>query len=75
MAPGGGQTIFRRSLQGDVGCDRQDVIVAVFQGMKNCTCLYQLMLKGMRDSAGNAGEFYMPRPVVQLMKVLYPPTG
>ena len=29
--------------------------------------LYESMLKEMRDSAGDSGEFYTPRPVVRLM--------
>ena len=29
--------------------------------------LYESMLKEMRDAAGDAGEFYTPRPVVKLM--------
>ena len=29
--------------------------------------LYESMLREMRDAAGDAGEFYTPRPVVQLM--------
>ncbi len=29
--------------------------------------LYESMLKEMRDSAGDSGEFYTPRPVVKLM--------
>jgi type I restriction enzyme M protein len=29
--------------------------------------LYELMLREMRDAAGDSGEFYTPRPVVRLM--------
>src|SRR5690606_37718238 len=29
--------------------------------------LYETMLREMRDAAGDAGEFYTPRPVVQFM--------
>jgi len=29
--------------------------------------LYESMLKEMRDAAGDSGEFYTPRPVVQLI--------
>ncbi|MFP4395333.1 MAG: N-6 DNA methylase, partial [Anaerolineales bacterium] len=38
--------------------------------------LYETMLKEMRDAAGDAGEFYTPRPVVKLMvKVTDPRLG
>ncbi|MEM6254669.1 MAG: N-6 DNA methylase [Cyanobacteria bacterium P01_D01_bin.156] len=38
--------------------------------------LYESMLKEMRDAAGDSGEFYTPRPVVQFMvKVLAPKLG
>jgi len=29
--------------------------------------LYELMLKEMRDAAGDSGEFYTPRPVVKFL--------
>jgi len=35
--------------------------------------LYESMLKEMRDSAGDSGEFYTPRPVVQLMVAVTDP--
>jgi type I restriction enzyme M protein len=35
--------------------------------------LYETMLKEMRDAAGDAGEFYTPRPVVQLMVAVTDP--
>lgn len=35
--------------------------------------LYEAMLKEMRDAAGDAGEFYTPRPVVRLMVTLLDP--
>lgn len=34
---------------------------------------YETLLKEMRDSAGDAGEFYTPRPVVRLMVALVNP--
>ena len=38
--------------------------------------LYESMLKEMRDAAGDSGEFYTPRPVVQFMvQVLNPQLG
>ena len=38
--------------------------------------LYESMLKEMRDAAGDSGEFYTPRPVVQVMvKILDPKLG
>lgn len=38
--------------------------------------LYEAMLKEMRDAAGDSGEFYTPRPVVQFMvDVLNPQLG
>lgn len=38
--------------------------------------LYESMLKEMRDAAGDSGEFYTPRPVVQFMvKVTDPKLG
>jgi type I restriction enzyme M protein len=40
------------------------------------SALYESMLKEMRDAAGDSGEFYTPRPVVQFMvKVLNPRLG
>ncbi len=101
---GAGLFAYLRSLQGDAGRDRRDVIATVFRGTNNrmingyllrdlinkvngirfqsseeihtLSRLYESMLKEMRDSAGDAGEFYTPRPVVQLMvKVLDPRLG
>ena len=44
--------------------------------MHTLSLLYETMLKEMRDAAGDAGEFYTPRPVVQLMvKVMDPRLG
>ncbi len=38
--------------------------------------IYESLLKEMRDSAGDAGEFYTPRPVIQFMvKVVNPQLG
>lgn len=35
--------------------------------------LYETLLKEMRDAAGDSGEFYTPRPVVQLMVAVTDP--
>lgn len=35
--------------------------------------LYETMLQEMRDAAGDSGEFYTPRPVVQLMVAVLDP--
>ena len=35
--------------------------------MHTLSHLYETMLKEMRDAAGDSGEFYTPRPVVQFM--------
>ena len=35
--------------------------------------LYESMLKEMRDSAGDSGEFYTPRPVVRFMVAVTDP--
>ncbi|MCP4164577.1 MAG: SAM-dependent DNA methyltransferase [Chloroflexi bacterium] len=35
--------------------------------------LYETMLREMRDAAGDSGEFYTPRPVVQLMVAVTDP--
>src|SRR5206468_7222021 len=35
--------------------------------------LYEIMLREMRDAAGDSGEFYTPRPVVRLMVELVDP--
>ncbi len=37
------------------------------------SALYEGMLKEMRDAAGDSGEFYTPRPVIQLMVALIDP--
>lgn len=38
--------------------------------------LYESILKEMRDASGDAGEFYMPRPVVKfMMEMLHPKMG
>lgn len=36
-------------------------------------CTYETLLREMRDAAGDAGEFYTPRPVVRLMVELINP--
>ncbi|MEO1298054.1 MAG: N-6 DNA methylase, partial [Cyanobacteria bacterium J06636_16] len=44
--------------------------------MHTLSRLYEAMLKEMRDAAGDSGEFYTPRPVVQFMvQVLNPRLG
>jgi len=35
--------------------------------------LYELMLKEMRDAAGDSGEFYTPRPVVKFLVTVCDP--
>jgi len=35
--------------------------------------LYELMLKEMRDAAGDSGEFYTPRPVIRFMVAVTDP--
>ncbi|MCD4737997.1 MAG: type I restriction-modification system subunit M [Anaerolineae bacterium] len=40
---------------------------AASEEMHTLSLLYETMLKEMRDAAGDAGEFYTPRPVVKLM--------
>jgi hypothetical protein len=41
--------------------------------MHTLSALYETMLQEMRDAAGDSGEFYTPRPVVQLMVVVTDP--
>lgn len=41
--------------------------------MHTLSRLYESMLKEMRDAAGDSGEFYTPRPVVQFMVVVTDP--
>ncbi len=41
--------------------------------MHTLSALYETMLKEMRDAAGDAGEFYTPRAVVQLMVAVTDP--
>ena len=41
--------------------------------MHTLSLLYETMLKEMRDAAGDAGEFYTPRPVVRLMVAVTDP--
>lgn len=101
---GRGLFAYLRSLQGENGGDRRDVIRTVFDGTVNrmvngfllrdiinlingvhfdsndeihtLSNFYESMLKEMRDAAGDGGEFYTPRPVVQLMvKVTDPRLG
>lgn len=35
--------------------------------------LYQSMLREMRDAAGDSGEFYTPRPIIQFMVAVTDP--
>lgn len=101
---GPGLFAYLRSLRGDDGGDRRDVIATVFRGTINrmingyllrdvigkindihfnaseeihtLSHLYESMLKEMRDSAGDSGEFYTPRPVVRFMvEVVNPQLG
>lgn len=93
-----------RTLQGEGGPDRRDVVAKVFAGITNrmtngyllrdvaeklkqldfnasddvhtLSALYEVMLREMRDAAGDSGEFYTPRPVVELLvKMLDPKLG
>jgi type I restriction enzyme M protein len=41
--------------------------------MHTLSALYETMLQEMRDAAGDSGEFYTPRPVVQLMVAVTDP--
>lgn len=101
-----GKGLFKylKSLQGENGGDRRDVIATVFKGTVNrmingyllrdvvnkingihftsseeihtLSHLYESMLKEMRDAAGDSGEFYTPRPVVQfIVSVIDPKIG
>ncbi len=101
-----GKGLFKylKSLQGENGGDRRDVIATVFRGTVNrmingylirdvvnkingihftsseeihtLSHLYESMLKEMRDAAGDSGEFYTPRPVVQfIVSVVDPKIG
>ena len=92
---GAGLFAYLRSLQGQNGDGRRDVIANVFRGIQNRMIsgyllrdvvnlidgihfnaaeeihtlghLYESMLREMRDTAGDSGEFYTPRPVVRFM--------
>ncbi len=44
-----------------------EINFASTEEMHTLSALYETLLKEMRDAAGDAGEFYTPRPVVQLM--------
>ena len=46
---------------------------AASEEMHTLSFLYETMLKEMRDAAGDSGEFYTPRPVVQLMVAVTDP--
>lgn len=98
---GAGLFAYLRSLQGQNGGDRRDVIASVFRGIQNRMIngyllrdviekvngihfnaseelhtlgrMYEAMLREMRDAAGDAGEFYTPRPVVRFMVAVVNP--
>jgi type I restriction enzyme M protein len=101
---GSGLFAYLRSMQGQNGDGRRDVIANVFRGVINrmisgyllrdvlnlvdgihfnsaeeihtLSHLYESMLREMRDTAGDAGEFYTPRPVVRFMvEVINPQLG
>jgi len=101
---GAGLFEYLRSLQGEIGGDRRDVIATVFRGTTNrmingyllrdvinkvndihftssdeihtLSHLYESMLKEMRDAAGDSGEFYTPRPVINfIVNVIDPKLG
>ena len=92
---GPGLFTYLRSLRGDTGRERRDVVATVFQGLTNrmesgyllrdvvnlvdgihfdssdeihtLSRLYETLLRDLRDAAGDSGEIYTPRPVVQFM--------
>ncbi len=101
---GPGLFAYLRSLRGENGGDRRDVIATVFRGTINrmingyllrevinkvntidftsseeihtLSHLYEILLKEMRDAAGDSGEFYTPRPVIRfIVEVIDPKLG
>jgi len=40
---------------------------SVLEQVHNLAYIYETLLKGMRDAAGNSGEFYTPRPVIRFI--------
>lgn len=98
---GPGLFYYLRSLHGENGGDRRDVVSNSFRGISNrmqngyllreivnkidgihftsseeihtLGFLYESMLKEMRDSAGDSGEFYTPRAVVKFMVTVVDP--
>jgi type I restriction enzyme M protein len=98
---GAGLFAYLRSLKGENGGDRRDVIATVFLGITNrmingyllrdvinkvnnihfassdeihtLSHLYEIMLKEMRDAAGDSGEFYTPRPVIKFIVAVMDP--
>ena len=103
-AHGPGLFAYLRSLRGDAGRERRDVVATVFQGLTNrmesgyllrdvvnlidgihfdssdeihtLSRLYETLLRDLRDAAGDSGEIYTPRPVVQFMvRVVDPQIG
>jgi type I restriction enzyme M protein len=39
----------------------------VLEQVHNLAYIYETLLKGLRDAAGNSGEFYTPRPVIRFI--------
>ncbi|MBN1876891.1 MAG: SAM-dependent DNA methyltransferase [Anaerolineae bacterium] len=69
--------VFNRMINGyllrDVINKVNIINFAATDEMHTLSLLYETMLKEMRDAAGDAGEFYTPRPVVQLMVTVTDP--
>jgi type I restriction enzyme M protein len=60
----------------DVLAKVEHINFASSEEIHTLSALYESMLKEMRDAAGDAGEFYTPRPVVRfIVKVLDPRLG
>jgi len=98
---GMGLIAYLRSLRGENGGNRRDVVSNVFSGITNrmesgyllrevinkinsihfasseelhtLGFLYESMLREMRDAAGDSGEFYTPRPVIQFIVTVTDP--
>jgi type I restriction enzyme M protein len=98
---GMGLIAYLRSLRGENGGNRRDVVSNVFSGISNrmesgyllrevinkingihfasseelhtLGFLYESMLREMRDAAGDSGEFYTPRPVIQFIVAVTDP--
>jgi type I restriction enzyme M protein len=50
-----------------------DINFAASEQIHTLSHLYETMLREMRDAAGDSGEFYTPRPVVELMVAVTDP--